>query len=197
MFTYSDGTRVDGTGPTGDPLVFSTAGALTTPSAPAAITIGTGFSPGGGAATMNITTDVSSVTQYGSSFSVNSLVQNGFTTGQLSAVEIGETGILTARFTNGQSSTLSQVALANFSNEQGLTQLGDSTWSESFESGAALVGAPLTGSLGALQSGALEGSNVDLTEQLVSLITAQRNFQANAQVITTADTVTQTIINIR
>jgi flagellar hook protein FlgE len=140
---------------------------------------------------------VPSVTQFGSAFSVNALVQNGFTTGQLSAVDIGDTGIITARFTNGQSSTLAQVALANFANDQGLTQLGDSTWAESFESGAALVGAPLTGSLGALQSGALEGSNVDLTEQLVALITAQRNFQANAQVIETADAITQTIINLR
>jgi len=89
------------------------------------------------------------------------------------------------------------VALANFSNPQGLTQQGDLNWAESFDSGAALVGAPGSSSLGLVQSGALEGSNVDLTEQLVNMITAQRNFQANAQVISTADTVTQAIINIR
>lgn len=196
MYTFADGSRVDAASGAGDPMIFSTAGALTTPASPSTITL-PGFSPGGGAAAMTIAMTVPNVTQYGSAFSVNSLVQNGFTTGQLSGVDIGETGIITARFTNGQSSTLAQVALANFSNEQGLQQLGDSTWAESFESGAALVGAPATGSLGVLVSGALEGSNVDLTEQLVSLITAQRNFQANAQVIETADAVTQTIINIR
>jgi flagellar hook protein FlgE len=105
--------------------------------------------------------------------------------------------VITSRFTNGQSRTLGQLAIANFNNAQGLRQLGDTSWSETFDSGAPLVGAPGSGSLGLIQSGALEGSNVDLTEQLVSMITSQRNFQANAQVITTADTVTQTIINIR
>ena len=146
---------------------------------------------------MNVSLDVADLTQYGSVFSVNALVQDGFTTGRLSGIDISDTGVVTARFTNGQSRTLAQVALANFSNPQGLRQLGDTSWAESFESGAALVGAPGSGSLGLVQSGALEGSNVDLTEQLVNMITAQRNFQANAQVITTADTVTQTIINIR
>jgi flagellar hook protein FlgE len=196
VYSYSDGVRVDGAaGTSGDQMVFSTSGVLTTP-ASGAITI-PGFNPGGGAATMNITLDVADVNQYGSDFSVNSLVQDGYTTGRLSGIDIADTGVVTARFTNGQSRTLAQVALANFGNPQGLRQLGDSTWAESFESGAALVGQPGTGSLGLVQSGALEGSNVDLTEQLVGMITAQRNFQANAQVITTADTVTQTIINIR
>jgi flagellar hook protein FlgE len=102
-----------------------------------------------------------------------------------------------ARYTNGQSKTLGQVALANFANPQGLRQLGDTSWAESFDSGVALVGQPGSASLGNVQSGALEGSNVDLTEQLVSMITAQRNFQANSQVIKTEDTITQTIINIR
>ena len=92
---------------------------------------------------------------------------------------------------------LAQVALANFANPQGLQQLNDTGWAETFDSGPALVGAPGTGSLGMVQSGALEGSNVDLTEQLVAMITAQRNYQANAQVISTNDTITQTIINIR
>ena len=102
-----------------------------------------------------------------------------------------------ARYTNGQSRVLAQIALANFSNSQGLRQLGDTNWAESFESGPPLVAAPDTSGLGLVQSGALEGSNVDLTEQLVNMITAQRNFQANAQVISTADTITQTMINIR
>jgi len=194
VYTYSDGVNV-GTA-SGDQLIFSTAGLLATPAAPSTIAI-TPYSPGGGAALMDIDLDVADLTQYGSVFSVNALVQDGFTTGRLSGIDISDTGVVTARFTNGQSRTLAQVALANFSNDQGLRQLGNTSWAESFESGAALVGAPGSGSLGLIQSGALEGSNVDLTEQLVNMITAQRNFQANAQVITTSDTVTQTIINIR
>ena len=153
-----------------------------------------------GANSLNITldyADTSPSTQFGSKFGVNFLDQNGFTTGRLSGLDISETGIVQARFTNGQSRTLGQVALGNFANLEGLRQLGDTTWAESFDSGVALVGQPATASLGLIQSGALEDSNVDLTEQLVAMITAQRNFQANSQVISTADTVTQTIINIR
>ena len=146
---------------------------------------------------MTLTMNYANAKQFGGGFSVNSLVQDGFATGRLSGIDIDSSGVILARFTNGQSRTLAQVALANFANSQGLTQLGDSNWAESFESGAALVGAPGSSSLGLLESGALEDSNVDLTEQLVGLITAQRDFQANAQVITTASTVNQTIINIR
>lgn len=156
--------------------------------------------PIAGANPLTLTLDYSSTspsTQFGSKFGVNFLDQDGYTTGRLSGLDISETGIVQARFTNGQSRTLGQVALANFANVQGLRQLGDTTWAESFDSGVALIGQPGTASLGLLQSGALEDSNVDLTEQLVAMITAQRNFQANSQVISTADTVTQTIINIR
>jgi DNA-binding NtrC family response regulator len=105
--------------------------------------------------------------------------------------------IVFARFTNGQSSALGKLALANFVNPQGLQQLGDTSWGQSFQSGDALLGEAGTASFGNIQSGALEASNVDLTAQLVQMITAQRNFQANAQMISTADTVTQTVINIR
>ncbi|MCA1805659.1 MAG: flagellar hook protein FlgE [Xanthomonadaceae bacterium] len=150
-----------------------------------------------GAADLTFTVDFTRTTQYGSGFNVNAMDQDGFTTGRLSGIDISDTGVITSRFTNGQSRTLGQIALANFNNTQGLRQLGDTSWSESFDSGQPLVGTAGSGSLGLIESGALEGSNVDLTEQLVGMITAQRNFQANAQVITTADTVTQTIINIR
>jgi flagellar hook protein FlgE len=136
-------------------------------------------------------------TQFGGNFGVNSLSQDGFTTGQLSGIDIASTGNVLARYTNGQSKTLGQVVLANFSNAQGLRQLGDTAWAESSESGIPLVGQPGTSSLGSIQSGALEASNVDLTAQLVNMITAQRNFQANSQVIKTEDAITQTIINIR
>ena len=150
-----------------------------------------------GSSPIDIDIDLNKLTQFGTDFGVNELRQDGYTTGRLSGVDVGETGIITARYTNGQSLTQAQVAMANFSNQNGLLQLGDTSWAESFESGSALVGTAGTGTLGLIQSGALEGSNVDLTEQLVNMITAQRNFQANAQVIETADTVTQTIINIR
>lgn len=137
------------------------------------------------------------ITQFGARFNVNELTQNGYTSGRLSGVDIDDTGMVRARYSNGQTKTLGQVALADFSNPQGLRPLGDSAWAESFSSGVPLLGTPGSGSLGVLQSGALEGSNVDLTAELVNMITAQRNFQANAQVITTADAITQTVINIR
>lgn len=174
-------------------LTFNTSGQLT--SATTAFTANIPAS--GGAAAFDIDIDLTGATQYGNSFSVSSLIQDGFTTGRLSGIDIGETGVVQARYTNGQSRTLAQLVLATFSNPQGLQQLGNTTWAETFDSGSALVGAPGTSSLGLVQSGALEGSNVDLTEQLVNMITAQRNFQANAQVISASDAITQTIINIR
>jgi flagellar hook protein FlgE len=125
------------------------------------------------------------------------LTQDGYTTGQLAGVDIDASGVIFGRYTNGQSKALGQVALANFANPGGLQPLGDTNWAETYSSGAALLGAPGSASLGVLQSGALEESNVDLTQELVKLILAQRNFQANAQTIRAADTVTQTIINIR
>jgi flagellar hook protein FlgE len=141
--------------------------------------------------------DLSTATQFGNAFGVNSLSQDGFTTGRLTGVSVDGEGVVFARFTNGQSSSLGKLALANFVNPQGLQQLGDTNWGESFSSGDALLGEAATASFGSIQSGALEASNVDLTAQLVQMITAQRNFQANAQMISTADAVTQTVINIR
>jgi len=191
-YTYVDGVQQSGP----DIVEFASDGSIQTTTYPSTLTI-PGFDPGGGAAAMNLTVDLGKTTQYGSQFSVNNVVQDGYTTGQLSGIDIAENGIITSRFTNGQSRTLGEVAIANFNNPQGLRELGNASWAESFDSGAPLVGQPGTGSLGLIQSGALEGSNVDITEQLVNMITAQRNFQANAQVIQTADAITQTIINIR
>lgn len=156
--------------------------------------------PQSGGDPMNITIDLQGsvpVTQFGGSFTVNSIKQNGYTSGRITGIDIDDTGIVRARFTNGQNRTLGQVVLSNFANPNGLRQMGETNWAESFSSGPPLIGTPGAGSLGLIQSGALEGSNVDLTGQLVNMITAQRNFQANAQVISTADTVTQTVINIR
>ncbi len=137
-----------------------------------------------------------SSTQFGREFALGSIEQNGYTTGQLSGLAIDSEGIVAARFTNGQTATLGQVALAGFNNTQGLQSIGDTSWIETNNSGVAVIGAPASGSLGSIASGALEDSNVELSEQLVQLIIAQRNFQANSRTITTADEITQTIINI-
>ena len=115
----------------------------------------------------------------------------------MSSLDIDETGIIFARYSNGEALILGQVALADFANQQGLTPVGDTAWAESFLSGQPVVGAPRSAALGAIQSGALEESNVELAEELVALIIAQRNFQANARTIETANEVTQTIINLR
>ncbi|MFT7387457.1 MAG: flagellar hook protein FlgE [Candidatus Endobugula sp.] len=136
-------------------------------------------------------------TQVGSEFEVRSLDQNGSTTGRLVGIDVDDSGIIFARYTNGENEVLAQVALADFSNSQGLQADGDSSWVQTFKSGEPIIGGPGTASLGLIQSGALEDSNVDLSEQLVNLIIAQRNFQANAKTIETADTITQTIINLR
>ncbi len=135
--------------------------------------------------------------QFGSDFSTNSIVQDGFASGRLTGVDMDESGVLFGRYSNGQGRALGQLALANFSNPQGLSNIGDTAWAETFASGTALVGAPNTGTLGALRAGSIEESNVEITEELVNMITAQRNFQANAQVISTVDSLTQTIINLR
>lgn len=155
------------------------------------------YPPATGANDINLTFDFTTTTQFGDTFTVSALPQDGYTTGRLIGVDIDASGIVQARFTNGRSLPLGQIALANFSNPQGLQQLGDTTWAETFASGQALRGQAGNSGFGLIQSGALEASNVDITEQLVNMITAQRNFQANAQMISTADSITQTIINIR
>jgi flagellar hook protein FlgE len=174
---------------------FSNAGELQTP-ASGLITYPS-YDPGTGAAAMDLSFDFTASTQYGKEFGVNNLQQDGFTTGRLTGIEVDNTGIVSARFTNGQSKQLGKVAMASFSNPNGLQQQGDTSWAETFASGSPRVGEAGSSNFGLLQSGALESSNVDLTSQLVEMITAQRNFQANTQMISTADAVTQAIINIR
>ncbi len=155
------------------------------------------YNPGNGSSPLSLALDLTNTTQFGGSFGVNNLGQDGYTTGRLNNIQIDETGTVSARFTNGQFQVLGRTAMANFTNPQGLQQLGDNAWAETFASGPMQLGEAGTGSLGLIQGGGLESSNVDIAEQLVNLITAQRNFQANAQVISTADAITQTIINIR
>ncbi len=145
----------------------------------------------------NFVIEFDGTTQFGSAFSVNDVDQDGFATGRLSGLSIDDSGVIFARFTNGESQILGQVALADFPNQEGLQPSGNSSWVENFRSGEPRVAAANTGSLGAIQSGALEESNVDISAELVNLIIAQRNFQASAKTIETADSVTQTIINLR
>lgn len=154
-----------------------------------------------GAAPIDITIDFNSqgntVTQEAQGgFSVQSLSQDGFSTGRLAGLEIDDGGLVRASFTNGQTTSLGKVALARFDNPQGLRQTGNTAWVETVDSGPVIGGEAGTGNLGLIQTGALETSNIDLTAELVNLITAQRNFQANSKAIETANTITQTIINI-
>ncbi|NMT64899.1 flagellar hook protein FlgE [Marinobacter orientalis] len=141
--------------------------------------------------------DLGNTTQFGSDFGVNDQRQNGFATGRLSGLDVSDQGVLFARYTNGQSQSLGQVALASFNNTNGLSPVGETTWVETFESGQPIVGAPDTGTLGSIKASSIEESNVDLSAELVNLIIAQRNYQANAKTIETSDAVTQTIINLR
>lgn len=144
----------------------------------------------------NFEVDVSSFTQFGSPFAVNDLSQNGYTTGRLVGLDVDESGVILSRFSNGESLVLGQVALANFNDVEGLSPDGDSVWVQTFASGDPIVGAPGTASLGLLTASAVEQSNVDLSAELVNLIVAQRNYQANSKTIETADTIQQTILNI-
>jgi len=141
--------------------------------------------------------DFSGSTQYGAAFGVTNLDQDGYSAGSLSGITFDSSGIVMARYTNGQTKPAGQLQLANFRNPQGLQPLGGNGWRTTYASGDPLVGTPATGSFGTLQAGALEESNVDLTGELVSMITAQRNYQANAQTIKTMDQVMQTLVNLR
>jgi flagellar hook protein FlgE len=136
-------------------------------------------------------------TQYGSDFAVTNLAQDGYAPGALSAIVVESSGIIMARYSNGQSKPAGQIELANFRNVQGLQPVGGNGWQRTYASGDPIVGTPAVGNFGTLQSGALEDSNVDLTGELVNMITAQRNYQANAQTIKTMDQVMQTLVNLR
>jgi flagellar hook protein FlgE len=194
--TWDAYTSVDGNAVSGpDTLTFSSSGALATP-ASGLVTTGS-FTPSGGAAAMTLTLDYSQATQFGSSFGVNKISQDGFAAGRLTGLDIDKNGTISTRFSNGRTLVQGQVALANFANPQGLQPLGNTAWAETHASGDVAITGPGTAGVGFIQSGALEDSNVDISEELVKLIIAQRNYQANAEVISTADQVTQSIINIR
>ena len=141
--------------------------------------------------------DMSGATQFGSKFAVADLSQDGYASGDLTSINISNDGMVMASYSNGVTRAEAQVALANFRNPQGLLAVGGNNWVESFDSGPAVLGKPGDGNFGALRSGALEDSNVDLTAELVNMMTAQRAYQANAQTIKTQDQVMSTLVNLR
>jgi flagellar hook protein FlgE len=140
--------------------------------------------------------NLSGTTQYGSTDGTNNLSQNGFAAGQLTNFSVGTNGVLTGNYSNGQTAALGQIVLANFNNPNGLVDLGNNEYQQTAASGVAQISTPGSTNHGTLQGGAVEESNVDLTNELVNLITAQRNYQANAQTIKTQQTVDQTLINL-
>ncbi len=206
VYLTVDGTLVPITAPATPlaTLTFNTSGTLLSslPTAPA--TAGAGgtvisdstFTPLGANA-LPLTFNFGSTSQYGSNFGVNNLTQDGYATGRLNGFSTSSDGVIQGRYSNGQTQKLGQIVLANFSNPQGLQPMGGNEWVESSSSGAPLVGAPGTGSLGIVQSSAVEESNVDMTAELVNMITAQRVYQANAQTIKAQDQVLQTLVNLK
>ena len=141
--------------------------------------------------------DFGQSTQFAQPFSVLTVAQDGFTSGRLDGLEIDASGTIRANYTNGQNNPLGKIVLANFNNQNGLKQIGNATFVETASSGTPTFGEAGAEGFGAIQSGSLERSNVDITEELVNLITAQRNFQANAKAIETSSALTSAIINIR
>ncbi len=187
---------------------FDAAGQVTgtpTLSIPAGAIAANNYSPGvpsanfpSAAIAINIgSTGAWTLTQYGSPFSVYDLKQDGYAPGELSSIVVSEQGVITARYSNGVSQDAGQVALVRFRNLQGLEPINGGYWRETFVSGQPIEGQPLTGRFGSIRQNALEESNVDLTQELVNMIVAQRHYQANAQTIKTQDQVQQTLVNLR
>lgn len=199
MYSYFDGknpTTGDTTVPTASQVTFNTSGALdtTTPS-PLTIAPAAALTPGANAMSINL--DLTGSTQLATTSNVNSLSQDGLPVGNLTGISVDKTGIVTANYSNGLAKPLGQVALTRFINPQGLEKLGDTQWRQTVASGEPISGAAGLNGFGAVNSGALEQSNVDIAQQLIKLITAQQSYQANAQSITTENQAIQSILNIR
>jgi len=154
-------------------------------------------SPNDPTRTFTASLDLSRMTQVNARFAVSDLTQDGYTAGQLTGIKIEDTGVITATYSNGQTQAAGQVALVSFRNAQGLAPSGSGYWVETASSGQPVRGAPGEGTFGQLRSGALEESNVDLTAELVNMMSTQRAYQANAQTIKTQDQVMSTLINLR
>ncbi|TDR79915.1 flagellar hook protein FlgE [Paludibacterium purpuratum] len=194
-YTYVDGSA---TATPSYSIGFNTSGALdaaTTAAQPLAVSF-TPASPTGSASPIAFTLNYTGSTQYGQTAGTTSLTNDGYAAGTVASINIDSTGIMQATYTNGQTKTIGQIALANFTNQQGLQPLGNNRWQQTFSSGPAQVNAPGSGTAGTLRDSALEASNVDLTTELVNLITAQRYYQANAQTIKAEDTIQQTLVNL-
>jgi flagellar hook protein FlgE len=199
VYATAAGVPVDGAGGAGTPLgtlTFTPSGTIDTTATTlpfaAALPVTSGANN-----PLNVNLDFTGTTQYGAAFATTSLTQDGFTSGQLSGFSASANGTIVGTYTNGQSATLGQIALANFTDPNGLQSLGNNEWAATASSGPPLVGTPGTGQLGVLQSSATEDSNVDLTSQLVNMITAQEAYQANAQTIKTEDDMLQTLVTLR
>ncbi|HUW50393.1 MAG TPA: flagellar hook protein FlgE [Sulfuricella sp.] len=183
-------------------LTFNSAGALTT-TMPFGVTLDLNTvdtvlgKTNAATSPLTFNLDYTGSSQYGTNFGVNTLTQDGFSAGNLAGFNVSTDGTIQGRYTNGQSKNLGQLVLADFANPQGLQPLGNNQWAQTPESGQALEGTGGSGKFGVLQSAAVEGSNVDLTAELVNMITAQRIYQANAQTIKTQDAVMQTLVNLR
>lgn len=199
VYATADGAPVNYTPPAAPvpvtTLNFTTTGALDTTLSPQPFAVP--VTAPGAINPFTVQFNVEDATQFGSNFGVTKLDQDGYTSGRLASYNAGADGKIIGRYTNGQSNVLGQIVLVNFTNPNGLQSLGNNQWAETSESGSALMGTPQTGGLGVLQSYAVEDSNVDLTAELVNMITSQRIYQANAQTIKTEDQIMQTLVNLR
>ena len=188
-------SQVDGNNPTGGnpvtSLTFNTSGQLTSSPSKVAVAFGTPT----GMSISNI--DFTGTTQYGGGYNDTTVTQDGYATGRLASYSVGTDGTITGRYSNGRTSVLGQIAMANFKAPEGLQNIGGNQWVETSNSGAPGLGTPGMGSFGLLQSSAVEQSNVDLSAELVNMIVAQRSYQANAQTIKTEDTIIQTLVSLR
>lgn len=194
VYATADGESIGGTNDDPEPvttLEFNPNGTLSAPTDAVTLPINN-TDPA-----ISLDVDFSGATQNAGAYAVTDLTQNGWSPGSLRGLSIDPSGVMMANYTNGQSRPCGDIELVNFRNPQGLQPIGGNGWRMTYASGPSVPGAPGTGALGALQSGALEESNVDLTGELVSMITAQRNYQANAQTIKTMDQVMQTLVNLR
>ncbi|MBP7354108.1 flagellar hook protein FlgE [Comamonas sp. UBA7528] len=183
-------------------LTFNTDGTLAsaTPAPPAAATdpFELTITPTTGAASpFAVKMDLTKATQFGSAWSVAKLTQDGYASGELTSVNVSKDGTLMASYSNGVTRAEAQIALAKFTNSQGLIPDGNNNWLASNDSGPAVYGSAGSGSFGDIQGNALEESNVDLTAELVNMMTAQRAYQANAQTIKTQDQIFSTLVNLR
>ena len=155
------------------------------------------FVPGEGAADMSIALDVTGTTQFANEFELTSMEQNGYMSGTLMQVAVAEDGSIIGTYSNEQQVVLGTIALANFQSLEGLKSVGNNAWVESQRSGVPILSVPGEGQFGSIMAGAVEASNVDLTQELVAMIIAQRNYQANAQSIKSQDEALQTTMQLK